>query len=72
MCNGCGKLDNELFLHMVPVLRCPACSTPYELGQVSCLACGTTLPDLPQINQTQDSCKNENQTQLANRAAQSS
>jgi hypothetical protein len=46
-CNGCGKMDSELFRYMTPRLRCMNCGTEYSLGENNCVECGWELPKPP-------------------------
>jgi rRNA maturation endonuclease Nob1 len=46
-CNGCGKMDSELFNYMTPRLRCMNCGAEYTIGEDTCTECGWELPRLP-------------------------
>jgi hypothetical protein len=48
-CNGCGKMDSELFGYLTPRLLCPVCETEYELGEECCAVCSARLPAPPGI-----------------------
>jgi hypothetical protein len=46
-CNGCGKMNSELFSYMIPQLRCMNCGAEYSLGEGRCATCGGELPMPP-------------------------
>jgi hypothetical protein len=44
MCNGCGKMDSELFASLRPIARCMNCGKEYIYGDTICSSCGLPLP----------------------------
>jgi rRNA maturation endonuclease Nob1 len=47
MCNGCGKLDQEMFGFLKPRLLCLACNAELSQDAECCPQCGTPRPAQP-------------------------